>query len=343
MLGMICRELEIRSFYLEGEKVETIYFGGGTPSLLSSEEMAEIFTTLRGEYNISSDAEITLEANPDDLNEASLTNLKKQGINRLSIGIQSFDDNQLKYLNRIHSSKDALACVEKAQKVGFDNISIDLIYGIPSPDNKLWENDLKIALGLGVQHISSYCLTIEPGTVFGKRLKKKTIKPVDEEMSANQFEILIETLKAHDFEHYEISNFGLPDFYSRHNCSYWEGKKYLGVGPGAHSYNGKERQFNISSNPLYINAIIKDKIPATIEILTEKDKINEYLMTRLRTKWGCDINLLKENPEFNFKNQALKISRMEKDNLLINNKGVLTLTNKGKLLADKIISDLFLI
>jgi oxygen-independent coproporphyrinogen III oxidase len=340
---MICRELEIRSSYLAEEAIETIYFGGGTPSLLSFEERAEIFATLHREYNISRTAEITLEANPDDLDESSLRNFKKHGINRLSIGIQSFDNGHLKYLNRIHSSEEALLCVKKAREAGFDNISIDLIYGIPSPDHTIWENDLRIATELGVQHISSYCLTIEPGTVFGKRLKKKIIKPVDEEMSARQFEILTRTLGRHGFEHYEISNFALPGFYSRHNCSYWEGKSYLGVGPGAHSYNGIEREFNISSNPSYINALNKGVIPSTIERLSEKDKINEYLMTRLRTKWGCDLNLIKDKPEFNFMNQAPKIAKMESEKLLVNKNGIVTLTKRGKLLADKIIYDLFLI
>jgi oxygen-independent coproporphyrinogen III oxidase len=354
MLGMICEEIRMRSSYLEKEsdwpvggqareEIKTIYFGGGTPSLLSHEELNKIFEILHKEFRISEKAEVTLEANPDDLNETTLSNFKKSGINRLSVGIQSFNDDHLKYLNRIHSGKNAVECVTKAQQAGFDNISIDLIYGIPASNNEIWENDLEIALGLGVQHISSYCLTIEKATVFGKWLQKKIINPIDEEMAARQFEILMKTLQAHNFEHYEISNFSLPDFYSRHNCSYWEGKKYLGIGPGAHSYNGKERQYNISNNPAYMKAIENRFIPATMEKLTEKDKINEYLITSLRTKWGCNLNSLKAKPEFDFLKQEAKIKKMEFDGLLTNNKGMLILTDKGKLLADKIIYDLFLI
>ena len=343
MLKMICREIEMRSSYLEKEEVKTIYFGGGTPSLLSHEELSEIFEALHKEFYISNNAEITIEANPDDLNDSTLTNFKKSGINRLSIGVQSFNDNHLKYLNRIHSGKDAYNSVIKGQQAGFDNISIDLIYGIPADNHKIWENDLDMALDLGIQHISSYCLTIEPATVFGKWLQKKIIKPIDEELAAQQFEILMETLQARSFEHYEISNFSLPDFYSRHNSNYWHGKKYLGIGPGAHSYNEIERQYNISNNPTYIKAIENNQLPVTVEKLTEKDKINEYLITSLRTKWGCDLNLLKDKPEFDFLRQEPIIKKMEFDKLLINNNGILTLTGKGKLLADKIIYDLFLI
>jgi len=340
---MICREIEMQSSYLEKEELKTIYFGGGTPSLLSHKELSEIVESLHKEFQISSKAEVTLEANPDDLDEVTISNLKKSGINRLSIGVQSFNDDHLKYLNRIHTGQDAFNCVRKAQQAGFDNISIDLIYGIPAGNYEIWEKDLEIALGLGIRHISSYCLTIEKSTVFGKWLQKKIIKPIDEEMAARQFEILMKTLQTHGFEHYEISNFSLPGYTSRHNSNYWSGKNYLGIGPGAHSYNGRERQYNISNNPAYIKAIENGQIPATVEKLTEKDKINEYLITSLRTKWGCDLNLLKGKPEFDFLRQESKINKMEFDKLLINNNGILILTDKGKLLADKIIYDLFLI
>jgi oxygen-independent coproporphyrinogen III oxidase len=340
---MICKEIGMRSSYLEKEEVKTVYFGGGTPSLLSSDELSEIFETLHKQFRINSNAEITLEANPDDLDDTTLANFRKSGINRLSIGIQSFDDDHLHYLNRIHSGRDAYESVRKAQHAGFDNISIDLIYGIPATNHKIWEKDLQKTIELGVQHISSYCLTIEPATVFGKWLEKRIIKPIDEESAAQQFEILMQTLQAHGFEHYEISNFSLSGFYSKHNCNYWLGEKYLGIGPGAHSYNINERQYNISNNAAYIKAIGNGDIPATVEKLSEKDKINEYLLTSLRTRWGCDLNLLKEKAEFDFLEQEPKIKKMESDKLLINNHGILTLTDKGKLLADKIIYDLFLI
>ncbi|MFL5730492.1 MAG: radical SAM family heme chaperone HemW [Cytophagaceae bacterium] len=343
MLGMICREIEMRADYTVDKKIGTIYFGGGTPSLLSEKELGQIMNALHKEFSIDKDAEITLEANPDDLDEKTLAAIQRAGINRLSIGIQSFHEAHLKYLNRIHSAAQALNSVQKAQQQGFENISIDLIYGIPAKDDIIWNQDLETVLGLKVQHISSYCLTIEPSTVFGKWLEKKVIRPVDEEMAARQFEILMKTMRENGFEHYEISNFSLPELYSKHNTSYWQGKKYLGIGPGAHSFNGDERQFNISNNQIYINSILKGEIPSTIEKLSEKDKINEYLMTSLRTKWGCDLNRLKDLPEFQYSRQYKKIEKMANDQLITNNSGILILTDKGKLLADKIIYDLFLI
>jgi oxygen-independent coproporphyrinogen-3 oxidase len=341
MIKMICKEIELRSSYLSNRSVETLYFGGGTPSLLSKNDLELIFNTIHKHFSLKEDIEITLEANPDDLNAETIETLQQSSFNRLSIGVQTFNEAHLKYLNRVHSKEAALRSVKTAQDMGFSNISIDLIYGIPSQDHSIWINDLKTALGLNPQHISSYCLTIETGTVFGNWLEKKKISAAEEEFSAVQFEKMLEMLTNNGYEHYEISNFSKPGLYSRHNCSYWFGKSYLGIGPGAHSYNGNEREFNISNNTNYINSIKKGLIPSTKEILSTKDKINEYIMTNLRTKWGCDLGKLKGMEDFSLDEQMRKITLYEEKALLINNNGILILSNKGKLLADKIIYDLF--
>jgi oxygen-independent coproporphyrinogen III oxidase len=341
MIKTICKEIELRSPYLSRKTVETIYFGGGTPSLLSEKELESIFNTIHKQFSLKESIEITLEANPDDLDEKTTEILFNSSVNRLSIGIQTFNKVHLEYLNRIHSRDASLKSVKIAQDKGFSNISIDLIYGIPYSDHSIWNNDLKTALSLDPQHISSYCLTIEDRTVFGNWLKKKKISAAEEEFCAVQFEIMLETLTNNNFEHYEISNFSKPGHYSRHNCSYWSGKSYLGIGPGSHSFNGEEREFNISNNANYISSIKNGTIPSTREKLSSRDKINEYIMTNLRTKWGCSLHILKEMEGFTFNEQMKKIELYEKKALLINNSGILILTNKGKLLADTIIYDLF--
>jgi oxygen-independent coproporphyrinogen-3 oxidase len=338
---MICKEIELRSSYLSGSPVETIYFGGGTPSLLSETELELLMNSIRKHFTLAKEAEITLEANPDDLDGKTIDILKNSSINRLSIGIQTFNEPHLKYLNRIHSKEASLKCVKTAQDKGFSNISIDLIYGIPHHDHSIWREDLSIALSLQPAHISSYCLTIEEGTVFGNWLKKKKISLAEEEFSAVQFEILLQTLTENNFDHYEISNFSKPGLYSKHNCSYWSGKPYLGIGPGAHSYNGEEREFNVSNNANYIKSLKTGLIPSTIEKLSQTDKINEYILTNLRTKWGCELDLLKKMGDLPLNEQMGKIQLYEEKDLLINNNGIIILTNKGKLLADRIIYDLF--
>jgi oxygen-independent coproporphyrinogen-3 oxidase len=343
MVKMICAEIELRSSYLSGNTIETLYFGGGTPSLLSEKELALIFNTIQKQFNLKDHCEVTLEANPDDLNEKTIAILNSSPVNRLSIGVQTFNEGHLNYLNRVHTKEASLNCIKAVQDKGFSNINIDLIYGIPSSDHSIWENDLQVTSGLDLQHISSYCLTIEAGTVFGKRLQKKEMPEADEEFNAVQFEMMLETLTKNNFEHYEISNFSKAGLHSRHNCSYWEGKHYLGIGPGAHSYNGEEREFNISNNANYISAVKKRQLPSTVEKLSEKDKINEYFMISLRTKWGCDLQKLKGISIFPLDEQMKKIRIYEEKGLLINKNGIITLTNKGKLLADKIIYDLFLV
>jgi oxygen-independent coproporphyrinogen-3 oxidase len=343
MVEMICQEIALRNNYLTEKNISTVYFGGGTPSLMEAAELELIMSALREHYNIDSSAEITLEANPDDLTKEKLLMFKNYGINRLSIGIQSFDNKQLSYMNRAHQSEQASNSVKLAQDIGFDNISIDLIYGIPSPDHTIWESDLAQALALNIQHISSYCLTIEPSTVFGRRKEKGILAAENEEYNAQQFERLIERLETNGFEQYEVSNFCKPGFFSKHNTSYWNNKNYLGIGPGAHSYDGKSRQFNIENNIQYISSLAKEMIPFTTEVLDAKTKANEYIMTGLRTKWGIDTITLEGKFGIPFDNYKKMVEKYQKMGFLVYEKSTLKLTKKGLLFADKITEDLFII
>jgi oxygen-independent coproporphyrinogen-3 oxidase len=336
-------EIELQQIYLLGNIINTIYFGGGTPSLLQAEELGLILNTINKNFKVSDSPEITIEVNPDDLSQASLADFKMLGINRLSIGIQSFDDSILKFLNRAHNAKAAGQSIEWARKAGFDNISIDLIYSIPGQDNDLWRRNIDHALRYKPEHISAYSLTIEEKTAFGNWLAKGKLKAVEDDIAARQLEILMESLEAAGYLHYEISNFSKPGFESRHNSNYWKQEKYLGIGPSAHSFNFESRQANISNNHLYVKSLRSKKIPFEIEYLTKKDRINEYILTTLRTSWGTDLNKLKT--EFAYDIESTH------NNYLTNliNKGivqikddVLSLTKRGKLLADKISSDLFL-
>lgn len=342
MVEALCKELLLQQSYLGQETISSIYFGGGTPSLLSEPELKKLLATIDKHYHVAPNSEITLEANPDDLDEKALRQMYESGINRLSIGIQTFDEQQLRFLNRAHNARQAKNCVALAQGVGFDNISIDLIYGIPSPDHTIWKQDLSIALTLAPQHISSYCLTIESSTVFGKWTSKGKMAPIEEEYAAAQFEILVETLSGAGYEQYEISNFCLPEFYSRHNSNYWKQEKYLGIGPGAHSYNHFSRQYNIANNALYLKALSKGEVPFTIDNLDQKAKANEYMMTSLRTKWGCDLNHLKAQYGLDlYHTQKQYLQKMIDENLVTLSENVIRLTNNGKLLADQITEDLF--
>lgn len=341
MVLAICSEISLRKDYLQNQEIATIYFGGGTPSVLSKSEISQILDSIYQNFEVAKNAEITLEANPDDLSAQKLQELKNAGINRLSIGIQSFDEKHLKYMNRSHNSEQARICVSEAQKVGFQNISIDLIYGVPSPNHEVWKNDLQTAMRLNVPHISAYCLTIEPKTVFGNWLQKKKIKSIDDEFSAQQFDMLLETLSENNFEHYEISNFGKKDFYSKHNTSYWSGKHYLGVGAAAHSFNGKTRQYNVSNNSKYVKSIEKKELPFEIETLSEQDKINEYLMTSLRTKWGCDLGILKNLGCDLLKEKKEILQKNQENGFLEIIENTIFLSQKGKLLADEITANLF--
>jgi oxygen-independent coproporphyrinogen-3 oxidase len=343
MVEAMCKELELQKSYLL-DSVETIYFGGGTPSMLSEEEIETLLNQISKNFSLKSNLEITLEANPDDLTEEKLKMLKKLGINRLSIGIQSFNEEYLKMLNRAHNAQEAQNCVYLAQNEGFQNITIDLIYAIPAPNHKIWQQDLEKALSLKIPHISAYCLTIEEKTVLGNWTKKKKFFPSDDEFAAIQFEMLVKTLTNNGYEHYEISNFALPNCYSKHNTNYWKGIHYVGIGASAHSYNGHSRQYNVRNNAQYIQSLELGNLPFEKENLSKEDKINEYVMTSLRTQWGCDVSYLKENFGIDllekFKSIFFKFTQNE---WVVIKEGKITLTFAGKLLADRITEEIFLI
>jgi oxygen-independent coproporphyrinogen III oxidase len=336
----IAKELALQVSYLGGEQIETIYFGGGTPSLLSQGELADIFSAIYSNYSVAEEVEVTLEANPDDLTKEKLLILKKAGINRLSIGIQSFDDEVLKFFNRAHTSKESADCIALAREAGFANISLDLIYAVPSQDLAAWKKNIEYALALQPEHISAYSLTIEEKTTFGKWEKQGKLKAIDEGESAADFELLMDMLCANGYEHYEISNFCKPNFYSKHNSSYWKQKKYLGVGPSAHSYDGDSRQFNINNNSLYERAIREGQLSFERELLSRENKINEYIFTTLRTQWGCDLSYLETNFGYRLAD-APKLKSFSDQQLLIVNGSIMQLTRQGKLLADHISTELF--
>ncbi len=336
------KELQHQKDYLRGELVKTIYFGGGTPSLLPCEDLDTILATVSKNFNIDESPEITIEANPDDLTATKLLDLFQLGVNRLSIGIQSFDPEVLKFLNRAHDANSALTCVSLAREAGFDNLSIDLIYSIPGQSNTDWKKNLEQAIELSPEHISSYSLSIEEKTTFGHWQRTGKLKATEEELAAQQFELLMEELELAGYEQYEISNFCKPGYHSRHNSSYWEEESYLGVGPSAHSYNGASRQFNIQNNHHYIKSLAEDKIPFELEVLTPTNKINEYIFTTLRTSRGCDLQKLKREHGYHIeiKNPGY-LNKIIEGRLAILENDILRLTRSGKLLADKIASDLF--
>ena len=343
MVNAIGRELELQIAYLGNEKVNTIYFGGGTPSLLSDEQLRYLMKIIQYEFDISSNPEITLEANPDDLSNEKLESLFKNGINRLSIGLQSFHEDHLKWLNRAHTAKDSKECVIRARQSGFENISLDLIYAIPHDDHTIWKKDLSELIQLRPDHISSYCLTIEPKTAFGKWLEKGKIKEINEEYAAEQFEILLDETAKYGYEQYEISNFAQPGYESQHNSNYWKQEKYLGVGPSAHSYDGKNRQANVSNNAGYMKSLDQKLVPFELLELSQEDQINEYILTSLRTKWGCDLERVMDRYQVDLlRVHERTLTRFLDQGMIFIEDGFITLTNNGKLLADKIASDLFI-
>lgn len=291
-ISSICKEAVLRSDYLGGEIVETIYFGGGTPSQLAIEDLQAILNTLRTTFEISTQAEVTLEANPDDLNANYIGQLLQSGFNRLSMGVQSFDDAQLKFLNRRHSAQRAIEAVKMAQQGGFENISIDLMYGLPDLTMDTWRDTLDTAISLNVQHISSYHLIYEAGTKLYRLLQKGDVRSADEELSLDMFSLLIEKLKEAGFAHYEISNFAKDELFSRHNSSYWLDKKYLGLGPSAHSYNQINRCWNVSSIPKFIEGIKLGKPDIEEEFLDMQSRYNDFILTGMRTMWGINISVL---------------------------------------------------
>jgi oxygen-independent coproporphyrinogen-3 oxidase len=338
----ITTEIALQKDYLGGEILETIYFGGGTPSILLPSELNEILEAVYRNFAVYDRPEISLEANPDDLTKEKLEDLHNAGINRLSVGIQSFDNQVLKSLNRAHDNLMARGCIEDARKAGFENISIDLIYALPKRTDEDWQKDIDRALEISPTHISSYSLTIEEKTVFGKWTKQGKMEPVDDDVSARQLSLLIDHLEGANYEQYEVSNFAKPGFQSRHNSNYWKNKKYLGVGPSAHSYNGESRQYNVSNNAAYLRALQQEKIPYTIEVLTRHDKINEYLLTTLRTSWGADLKTLRERFSFDpIEENNDYLQSLQRKGLIAIEGNILELTRKGLFLADKIASDLF--
>jgi oxygen-independent coproporphyrinogen-3 oxidase len=337
----IARELVLRQPYLQEQTVQTIYFGGGTPSLLGQVELQLLLQTIREQFIVSDDAEITLEANPDDLSPEKLQELKAAGINRLSIGLQSFHEPHLRLMNRAHSATESINCVKAAQVAGFDNITVDLIYGIPAPDHAIWLQDLETLFALGVPHVSCYALTIEPDTALGRWSKKGKFKPSEDDFTARQFEILLDRMQQQGYEQYEISNFCLPGHESRHNSNYWRGVHYLGVGPSAHSFNGHSRQYTVAHNKKYVDALRQDTVPFELEELTPADQANDYLLTSLRTSWGCDLRKLREAYSYDvYATHAPYLHELQQKGLASIKDEVLYLTAKGKLLADQITLDL---
>lgn len=338
------QELALRHRYLApATTLDTIYFGGGTPSLLTAAELDQIFAAIHQYFQVSPQAEITLEANPDDLTAAKLRELAASPVNRLSIGLQSFHEPHLRLMNRAHSAAESRACVQLAQDAGFENLSVDLIYGVPAPDHGIWEQDLALAFALQVPHLSCYALTIEPDTVFGRRLRKGTFRAAPDEFVAEQFEILLAQMPAHDFGQYEISNFCRPGRESRHNANYWRGVPYLGLGPSAHSFDGTSRQYTVANNTQYVTAVLeRGEVPATIEQLSPTDRANEYLMTSLRTARGCDLTYLRDVLGTDLSAQhAGYLAQLQEIGWATVRGNVLTLTDAGKLLADQITLELF--
>jgi oxygen-independent coproporphyrinogen III oxidase len=341
-VAALLNEISIQAPYLENKLVETIYLGGGTPSLLPTSDIRAILKELFSHYTIAAHAELTIETNPDDITTQLLRDWKDIGINRLSIGVQSFFDEDLKWMNRAHNSTQAKDSIVMAQKEGIDNISIDLIYGTPTLSDENWEANVKTALSLQVPHLSCYALTVEPHTALQKMVELHKKKAPDPDKQASQFLLLMDWLKASGYEHYEISNFALAGRRSRHNTAYWQGKHYLGLGPSAHSYNGVGRRWNIANNNLYIKALQKNELLFEEEILTPSQQLNEYIMTSLRTSEGLNLDLVKEKfgamaSEGLVKNSRIYISSGK----MIFNEGHLRLTTEGKLWADGIAAALF--
>jgi oxygen-independent coproporphyrinogen-3 oxidase len=343
MISALQKELILRKAEFKDELVETIYFGGGTPSVLETEEIESIIETVYSNYKVSKDPEITLEANPDDLSEEKINQLSQSPINRLSIGVQSFFEEDLKLMNRAHSADEAIESLSLATRQ-FDNISIDLIYGIPGMSNERWRANIAKALSFNIPHISSYALTVEPKTALASFIKKGLVPPVEDEVAQEHFNILLDEMEKAGFESYEISNFGKPGYFSKNNTAYWQQKKYIGIGPSAHSFDGKRRGWNINNNPKYIKALEEDILPIEIEELSVKDQYNEYVMTGLRTIWG--VSLEKVDSDFGEKyleylnRQAVKYLD---EHLLYIDGDTLLATKKGRFLADGIAADLFML
>lgn len=337
----LAKEIALQKDYLSNAPIETIYFGGGTPSLLNSGEINFLLDTIGHYHKVAANAEITLEANPDDLDNEKVQALRQTAINRFSIGIQSFFDEDLIWMNRAHRSGEAETSVKRVQDAGFENITADLIYGYPLLTHDKWEHNMDVLFNLGVPHLSAYAMTVEPRTALAAFIKKKQTPPVSDSQSAEQFTRLMQRMQTQGFEHYEISNFSKPGRYSRHNSNYWKGVPYLGIGPSAHAFNGVSRQWNVANNALYLKGLTQNSIPAETEHLTPENRLNEYIMTSIRTMWGLNLDILNGiQPGAS----ALLIKEAQQflnNNWLIQQQQTLTLTPAGKLYADHIAAQLF--
>lgn len=344
MTDAICTELALRKEEMHQERIGTLYFGGGTPSLLSFLQMEKIINAARSHYTFENDIELTLEANPDDLKPQKLQELRALGVNRLSIGLQSFDDEMLKWMNRAHTAAESHDCIKAAQQEGFDKLSIDLIYGLPGLSKSEWTKTLDTAISLDVQHISAYCLTVEEKTVLGHRVRKGLEKPVKDQAAAQQFEIMVKVLANAGFEQYEVSNFAKNGAYSKHNTAYWQGTPYLGIGPSAHSFMNNGRSWNVANNAKYMKEVEQGVLPSTSEVLSKTDRFNEWVMTGLRTKWGIDLAVTMERFDVDVKKRySKKIEKMLKLELATIDNEVLRLTPQGLFMADGIAADLFIL
>jgi len=342
MLVAIKKELLLRKNEFGSEKIETIYVGGGTPSLLTIKELESIFSIIYNNYEVIADAEITLEANPDDLTEQKIKDLAKLPVNRLSIGIQSFFNDDLKFMNRAHTAEESKKCLAVALQY-FDNITIDLIYGVPNMSNEKWLKNLRLAFEFGVPHISSYALTVEEKTALHNFIKKGKVPPLDENLALEHFNLLVAEAENNQFVQYEISNFGKQNYFSKHNTSYWLGKKYLGIGPSAHSFNGSERSWNVSNNAKYVKALTEGELPNEVEKLSVNNLFNEYIMTGLRTIWGVSYQKVEKDFGKNYLQQLKKNTQpfIKRGLLELAANNTLITTKKGKFLVDGIASDLF--
>ena len=340
-VAALCRELDQRKDYLQGERIETIYLGGGTPSQLEFKDFEQIFQTLHRLYDISPEAEITIEANPDDLTDEYVNMLRTFPFNRLSMGIQTFQENIPRLLHRRHTAQQAVEAFERCRKAGFTNISIDLMYGLPGETLQTWEADLRQAVSMKPEHISAYHLIYEEGTVLWKLREQHRVEEADEDLSVSLFTQLIHKLKDYGYQHYEISNFCLPGMYSRHNSSYWTGKKYLGCGPSAHSYNGISRQWNVSSLDRYIEQVNNGETYFEVEELDLYTRYNDFVITTIRTMWGMQLDVLKELFGTKLYNYCLRMAQphLSQGTLELSN-GVLKLTEKGVFISDGIMSDM---
>lgn len=340
-IAALCRELEQRKDYLQGERIETIYLGGGTPSQLEAKDLEQIFQTIYRLYDVSPEAEITIEANPDDLTDEYVGMLRTFPFNRLSMGIQTFQEDILRLLHRRHTAQQAIDAFERCRKAGFTNISIDLMYGLPGETLQTWEADLCQAVSMKPEHISAYHLIYEEGTVLWKLREQHQVEEADEDLSVSLFTLLIHRLKDNGYQHYEISNFCLPGMYSRHNSSYWTGKKYLGCGPSAHSYNGLSRQWNVSSLDRYIEQVNNGQTYFEIEELDLYTRYNDFVITTIRTMWGMRLDVLKEQFGTKLYHYCLRMAQphLLQETLQLDN-NILKLTEKGVFISDGIMSDM---